>query len=153
MGASADCKGDTDADRQRYSEGESCVEVPTIDTAEGEDLDDVDVDEGEDAEEGDVLGRIRHDVYARQKEHDLMGQKQQAKTQRQRSSGEHPLRICHLEECCHMLEHHEHASPMQLLCELSKSPHVAIGEIHEDAYRQHNYEEDQTLRLALYLVA
>jgi hypothetical protein len=49
------------------------VKVPAIDTAEGKDLDDVDVDERKDAEEGDVLRGIRHNVNARQEEHNLVG--------------------------------------------------------------------------------
>ena len=73
MGDSADRKQNTDADRQCYGESESCVKVPAVDTAEREDLDDVDVDEGKDAEEGDVLCGIRHNVHARQEEHNLVG--------------------------------------------------------------------------------
>ena len=73
MGASAECKQNTDADWQHYNEDKSCVKVPAVDTAEGEDLDDVDVDEGKDAEEGDVLRGIRHNVHARQEEHNLVG--------------------------------------------------------------------------------
>jgi hypothetical protein len=42
---------------------------------------------------------------------------------------------------------------MQLLRELPKSPHMAIDQIHEDAQRQCDNEEDQALRSALYLVA
>ena len=59
----------------------------------------------------------------------------------------------HLEECRHVLEHHEQASTVQLLRELPESRYVAIGEIREDAHRQRDDEEDQALRLALYLVA
>jgi hypothetical protein len=61
--------------------------------------------------------------------------------------------VRHLKKCRHVLEHHEHASPVQLLRELPKSPHIAIGEIYEDSHQQCDDEEDQALGLALYLVA
>jgi hypothetical protein len=78
VGASPDCNQDPGADRQCYNKRESCMKVPTVDTTEGKDLDDVDVDEGKDAEEGDVLRGIRHNVHARQEEHNLVGKKQKA---------------------------------------------------------------------------